>query len=429
MINARSLAALKKAKWTSQFKRPLYETYSFACIPGTVSKLLTGKAANPISVDAVGGRWDKYDCVIVFIIDAFGWEFFEGFAHKYPFLDRFAKEGIASKISSEFPSTTAAHITSFNTGKEVGQTGIYEWFQYDPIPDRMIAPLLFSNAGDHESGTLVKDGFSPQQLFPFETIYQTLAKKGVRSIAMQHESIAHSAYSKAMLAGAENRPYVRFDQAMENLTDFCKKPCDQPTFVIVYLGDIDAMGHRHGITSPQFADAVDYCWTVIENRFWRNVSKCPNKTAVIFTADHGMTPVNPKTTIYLNKIMPELSTMVKKNRLGSPLVPAGSCRDFFLHLEDQHLATAQSGLKKKLKGLADVVLVKELLEQGFFGIKPPSKRLKERIGNLLVLPYYKESVFWWFEKGRFEQHFYAAHGGLTPDEIESIFLFASLGTS
>ncbi len=298
MINERSLSALKNARWTSSFNRPLYSHYAFSCIPNTVSKLLTGKGEKVLSVDTVGGRWERYDCVIVFLIDAFGWEFFEGFAHKYPFLDRFAKEGVASKISSEFPSTTAAHITSFNTGKEVGETGIYEWFYYEPIADRMIAPLLFSNAGDHESGTLLKEGLTPAQLFPFETMYQKLAKTGVHSIAMQQESIAHSPYSKAMLAGAEIQPYVHFHEALERLADLCNEPLEDPTYVFVYFGDIDSMGHRHGITSPQFADAVDYCWTTIENRFWRKMGSSPNKTAVIFTADHGMVPINQKTTIY-----------------------------------------------------------------------------------------------------------------------------------
>lgn len=379
-----------------------------------------------MSVNAVGGKWERYDCVIVILVDAFGWEFFEGFSHKYPFLERFAQKGTASKISSQFPSTTAAHITSLNSGKEVGETGIYEWFYYEPIADRMIAPLLFSNAGDHESGTLLKEGFSPTQIFPFETIYQRLAKAGVRSIAMQQESIAHSIYSKTMLAGAEIQSYVHFHDALDQLAEMCKRPFDQPTYVFAYFGDIDSMGHRHGITSPQFADAVDYCWTVIENHFWRKLRSCPSKTAVIFTADHGMAPVDPKTTIYLNRIMPKLNNMVKKNRLGKPLVPAGSCRDFFLHLEKPFIEEAQRTLQKLLKGVADVVFVQDLLDEGFLGNKAPSKRLKERIGDLVVLPYFKESVFWAFESHRFEQHFYAAHGGLTPDELESIFLFCPI---
>jgi hypothetical protein len=44
------------------------------------------------------------------------------------------------------------------------------------------------------------------------------------------------------------------------------------------------------------------------------------------------------------------------------------------------------------------------------------------VGNLVILPYEHEAI-WWYEKGRFEQHFYAAHGGLTRKEMETIFLF------
>lgn len=423
MINAKSLSALKKAQWTPHFKRPLYKDYAFSCLPNTMMKLLTGKGEKPLSEETVGGRWEKFDCAILFLIDGFGWEFFESFASKYPFLNRFEREGIASKISAEFPSTTAAHMTSINTGKEVGETGIYEWFYYEPIADRMIAPLLFSNAGDHESGTLLKEGISPEQIFPFETIYQKLAKKKVRSIVMQQEGIAYSPYSKTLLSGADISPYTHFPQALDRLVELCSKPLKEPTYIFVYFSDIDSVGHRHGIKSSQFADVVDSCWTMMENRFWQKLSSNQNRTAVMFTADHGMTSVDPKTTILLNQVCPQLPDMLKKNRKGVPLVPAGSCRDFFLHIEKQFLDEAQGILKGKLEGIADVVLTEELLSEGFFGDKAPSKRLKDRIGNLVVLPYLNESVFWWFEKHRLEQHFYAAHGGLTPNEMESTFLF------
>ncbi len=427
MINDKSLAALKKAQWTRQFKRPLYRDYAFTCLPNTIQKLLTGTGGETLQVDAVGGRWEKFQCVILFLVDGFGWKFFEGFASKYPFLKRFAQEGTASKISAEFPSTTAAHITSINTGKEVGETGIYEWFYYEPLVDRMIAPLLFSHAGDHEYGTLLKEGFTAEEIFPFETVYQKLAKKNVRSIVMQQESIAYTPYSKTLLAGAEMSPYVRFIDALDRLVELCRSPLKEPTYVFVYFGDVDAMGHRHGITSPQFADSVDFFWTAIENYFWQKLGAISNRTAVLFTSDHGMTPVDPKTTILLNQICPELTGMVKKNRAREPLVPAGSCRDFFLHIENAYLEEAQRLLSGKLKGVADVVFTDQLLSEGFFGLKAPSKRLKDRIGNLVVLPYENESVFWKFEKHRLEQHFYAAHGGLTPDEMESIFLFTKIG--
>ena len=429
MINYTSIDALKKAKWTPRFKKPLYQSYSFACIPDTVSKLLTGKGKNPLSVDTVCGRWEKYDCVVLFVIDAFGWSFYEDFADKHPLLKRFEKEGAASKISAQFPSTTAAHITTLNTGMQVGETGIYEWFYYEPLADRMIAPLLFSTAGDHQSGTLIDEGFSPKKIFPFETVYQKLSKQGVESIIMQPAAIAFSDYSQTLTSGAKVEPFELLPQALDKLVDICRKPVKKPRYIVVYWGDIDSMGHRHGVDSPQFADAIDHCWTSIEEHFVQKMSHSPNKTAILFTADHGMTAVDPKTTVYLNGVCPKIETMIKKSKAGYPLIPAGSCRDFFLHIEPCFVEEAKAMLDKELKGKADVLHTNELIKEGFFGTKPVSNRLKERIGDLVVLPYRTESVFWWFAKHKFEQHFYGSHGGLTPEEMESILLFLSLGKS
>ncbi len=39
------------------------------------------------------------------------------------------------------------------------------------------------------------------------------------------------------------------------------------------------------------------------------------------------------------------------------------------------------------------------------------------MGNLVILAYKGESV-WWYQKNRFEQKFYGHHGGLTKEEME-----------
>jgi predicted AlkP superfamily pyrophosphatase or phosphodiesterase len=69
--------------------------------------------------------------VVLFFIDAFGWRFFEKFQDA-PFLKRMAKQGSIEKITSQFPSTTAAHVTTIHTGLPVGESGVYEWFYYEP---------------------------------------------------------------------------------------------------------------------------------------------------------------------------------------------------------------------------------------------------------------------------------------------------------
>jgi len=100
------------------------------------------------------------------------------------------------------------------------------------------------------------------------------------------------------------------------------------------------------------------------------------------------------------------------------IVPAGSARDMFLHIKDEMLDEAQAFLAPRLAGKADVVKTQMLIDEGYFGEKISSEFLA-RVGNLVILPYEYESV-WWYEKDKFEMKFRGHHGGLTPQEMETI---------
>lgn len=418
MDNIHSFAACEKATFSSHFKKPLYDSYCFSRIPDTIRKLCTGEGEKPLPSDVVGGSFEQYDTVILFLVDGFGWRFFNEFVDQYPFLQRFKKQGIVSKITSQFPSTTAAHITTLCTGQEVGTTGVYEWFYYEPLVDRMIAPLCFSFAGDHEMGTLASSKVSPQELFPKQTLYQSLKEKGVSSFVFQHEGIADSPYSNTLFSGAQIIPYQTCEKGLELLMEKAALPGKK--YLYFYFGDIDAKGHRQGLYSPQFLETIDSFFKMMEEKVGDRLSSSSQKIATLLTADHGMVSVNPQTTIYLNRVLPDIMESFQTNKEGIPLVPAGSCRDFFLHILPEELPKIHEQLKKLLHGIAEVYLTEELIKFGFFGNVSPLFRA--RVGNLVILPYEDQSV-WWFEKHRFEQHFKAAHGGLTPHEMESIFLF------
>jgi hypothetical protein len=90
----------------------------------------------------------------------------------------------------------------------------------------------------------------------------------------------------------------------------------------------------------------------------------------------------------------------------------------FLYVKDDLLEEAQTFLATRLEGRADVARTEDLIEGGYFGPEV-STRFRERAGNLIILPYQYESV-WWYEKGKHEQRFYGHHGGLTPQEMETV---------
>jgi len=64
-------------------------------------------------------------------------------------------------------------------------------------------------------------------------------------------------------------------------------------------------------------------------------------------------------------------------------------------------------------------------EIGLFGIGKPRKRFFERVGDLLVLPYNKHTVWYEHMKGK-KMYFLGCHGGLSRDEMFVPFAMAKL---
>ena len=383
----------------STFIKPRYDEGGFAGIPNRIKQAFAS---------------GDYDAVVLFLIDGFGWRFFERF-QEAPFLKRIARSGTIEKLTCQFPSTTAAHLTTIHTGLPVGVSGIYEWYIYEPVLDRIIAPLLFSQAGTRERETLKAAKVDPSIIFPRGTFYFELKQMGVAPYIYGVRDYTPSTFSKAVTPGAELLRFITLPEALVNLGLLLDQQTT-PTYIHLYFDRIDTVAHEYGPGAPQ-TEAEIQAFLLIMEHYFEQVFK-GKRILFLMTADHGQVDVNPKTTIYLNKdrSFKGLERFLKTNQSGQLLVPAGSARDMFLHIQDGLLDEAQTFLAKRLEGRADVVEVASLMEEGYFGTEI-SPRFRERVGNLVILPYAHETV-WWYERDRFEQRFYGHHGGLTPEEME-----------
>ena len=190
-------------------------------------------------------------------------------------------------------------------------------------------------------------------------------------------------------------------------------------YVHLYFDRIDALSHDYGPTAPQTEAEIQTFLLMMEFYFER-VFKGKKRVLFLMTADHCQIEIHPQTTIYLNtnSQFAGVERFFKTNLKGQYLVPAGSPRDMFLYIRNELLEEAQAFLTLRLEEKADVVKTENLIEDGYFGPEV-SSRFRERVGNLVILPYRYESV-WWYEKGKFEQRFYGHHGGLTPEEMETV---------
>lgn len=375
----------------------------FDQLPATIERLLTGATTGP-ALDEPLLR-ERFERVALVYLDAFGWTFLER-QGDHPLLRRARSDGLVAQLTSQFPSTTTAHVTTIHSGLPVAEHGLYEWHVLEPTLNRLITPLLFSFSGDSERETLA-GLLDPEDVYPAESLHVRLAASGVRSSVAQPAAIAHLSPNRVLLRGADVLPFSVPEEGLAAAA--AALAATETAHAHVYLEGIDALMHAVGPDEPAADVAFAEALTAIER------APFPSGTLVLLTADHGMSPVDPTRTVYVNHVWPELAAHLETGADGKPLAPAGSCRDLFLHVGDGQLDEVRDRLGDRLDGIADVVTAETLVADGVFA--EPSPRLRARLGDVVVLPRYGEAVYW-HEPGRFAQHLHGQHGGLSPQEME-----------
>ena len=402
----------------ASFTRPDYNGRNFSHLPATIEYWLTGIGAPAFAPDVMDEYARQYDLVILFFIDSFGWELFERYADHSPFLQHLKRGGRVSKITSQFPSTTAAHVTCIHTGLPVAKSGVFEWQYYEPQLDAVITPLLFSYAGTLRRDTLKPTGIEPTRLYPSQSLYASLAAHGVRSYAFGSREFTPSTYSNIVMRGARIEPYRTLTESFVNLTTLAAK-VDAPAYLFFYFGNVDTMCHEYGPNSLQTHAEVDALLHALDKWFLPFTHNLDKRALFVMTADHGHMSVSPDNTRYLNldPALKGIVSLLRTDASGNILVPAGSPRDPFLYVREEALDEAYTLLSKGLEGYADVVKTCDLLDEGYFGKLPVCADLLGRLGNLVVLPHPHNTV-WWYEQDKYMQRYFGHHGGLTRTEME-----------
>ena len=324
--------------------------------------------------------------VLLVLLDAFGMRFVQRHAG-HPLLRRLDS---LVPLEAQFPSTTTAEMTTLHTGLPVGQHGLYEWNVYEPALGRVITPLRFSFAGDTEPDRLAGHGFQAEQLLPAgPTLYER-----IDGPSFVYEPFGPTTYGNVATRGAERRRYEELGDAVRDALETLRR--QERGYALVYFDRIDAAGHVHGPSSPEFAAASAAALDALDAAL-----ADPGGVSVLLTADHGQADVDPSRTVWLDDLHPPLGRL--------PLRPAGSARDVFLHVPEDEIAPALEALGPHVEAHR----VSELVDAGAFGTV--GEPLRRRLATVCVLA--PQGRMAWLRTARDHQWgFRGHHGGRTGDE-------------
>lgn len=411
-----------------QFLMPDYKRYCLANIPLTLFSLF-GKRLD--ALDPLSDLWrkhvepGKFSKVIMLFIDGFGFLQWQKYATEFDFLHRFSERGNVYPITSVFPATTVAGITSINTGVPPVEHGLIEWWTYFRELDSIVTVLPYNLLGSEQRDELRKEGIDPKLLLDRTTISEQMVVAGIHPHSFMSSDYADGAYNSVASRGTTFIPYSSLEDFVAKLRSTVETT-KGPAYFYAYWPDIDKAGHIYGTHSEQYRNAIKAFSDAFERELFHKLSsKIARDTVVLVAADHGQVPVDPSTILHLNDV-PGFVDFLATSSAGKKILPWGLPRDVYLQVRENRIDDVLALLRERLGNTAEVLLSRDALERHYFGFGTPHPEFASRIGNIMILPHEGHGV--WFEHipGKRANH-RGMHGGMTDEEILIPFGIAPMG--
>ncbi|MGA7802930.1 MAG: alkaline phosphatase family protein [Gammaproteobacteria bacterium] len=314
---------------------------------------------------------------------------------------------LLGSMTSVFPSTTAAAITTFLTGTAPQQHGLTGWFMYLRELGMVAAVLPFRSRAAWLS--LGQGGIDAREILGCTPFADTLS---VNAHVVTQQRILHSDYSRATAGRARRHGYGTMDGFFDRIAGLLEG-AREPSFIYGYWPEFDALSHQHGVASP----LVFAHYQELDAAYGRFLERIQGTgAAIVVTADHGFVDTTPPDYVELAD-HPELADCLALPLCGEP-------RAAYCYVRPEKVAHFKSYVQDRLADRCWLYRSEELFHGGFFGRNTPHPRLLDRIGDyvLLMKDRYaiKDSVV---GEKRFRP--VGLHGGVSAEEMLVPLIVAS----
>lgn len=210
----------------------------------------------------------KYRNVVLIILDGMGEHILTPISP-----NGFFKKHEVEKVTSVYPSTTTAALTTYYAGKPPYETGWIAWSQYFKEYGREVDMLAHIESYKHDS---LKDAR--------ENVFETIMN--YKTVFQQIEEFAKIKAYEIMPSYSDRRSKRTIkadtiDEIIDNIETLVENP--EKKFIMAYSDNPDGLLHKYGTDSKEATDFIKEA----EQKISEMCNKLPDDTIVIISADHG----------------------------------------------------------------------------------------------------------------------------------------------
>ncbi len=357
-------------------------------------------------LDPTGGDRPEGPVVLV-LVDGLGWPAFQRtIAADGAPGDRWLRRwgSAARALTSVFPSTTTAALTSLSTGVPPGRHGIVGHRQWLPRFGVVADMLRMAPASLPGNDTLLGPDSSRRDLTDSPTIFEL----GLRAAVLSRDRFVGSGFTRLLYEGAEYCPYATASDLAYSLAAVLRRP-DPPEAVLVYWDELDTVQHLRGPDPFLVGLELERIHGLLGAVAARLSPERRRSVALWITGDHGQVAAPSAANLALDRHPPVMA------ELGRP--PSGDRRAGYFAVRPGREATFRERLRPLLPEATHYLEFREALARGLFGPPPHHPELELRTGSVLVLPPAPVGLTYQAPGGALPRRpTEGAHGGLDPEE-------------
>jgi hypothetical protein len=401
-----------------EFILPYYDGYSITNIAATIAQLLgidLTDAVPPLPAHLWTDMASGVRRIVLVILDAVGYLHFQRILAEFKknsAFYRLTQAGRLVPLTSVFPSTTVAALTTLWTGRTPLDHGFLGTKLLLGEQGLLANMLALGPAAHRKPGELLDWGWSPEEFVTVPSLGQQLAANGVQTIAHTHLPFIGGGLTQVFLRGmASIRGHVDFSDMWINLRHALSRRSSSkgPLFVSGYWGGIDNTAHVYGPEGQPFQTAMRHMDRSLAEDFLAPLPAAAREgTLLIITADHGQTVTPPERIVHLSD-HPDLQRTLL-------VPPAAEPRAAYLYVRPGQTESLHTYVAEHLANRFLLLETERVLTAGLFGPPngtEPAPEIRARLGDVLLLAQDDSRLLVTKEPVPFHGH----HGSLTPEEM------------